>query len=58
VASITGEDLDLTAEGLVLGHRVAHGGCPTTGEDGLAVVVGDQGVATDKALGDADAVDG
>ena len=53
-----GEELDLAAEGLVLGHGVAHGRGPTTGEDGLAVVVGDQGVATDEALGDADAVDG
>ena len=54
---VAGEQLDVAAQLLVGRHAVAHGRGAAVGEDGLAVVVGEQGVAADRALGGADAVD-
>ena len=49
---------DVAAQGDVAGHAVALGGGAAAGQHGLALGVGQQGVAGDAALGDADAVDG
>ena len=57
VRRFTRQQVHVAAELLVGGHAVAHVRGATLAEDGLAVVVGEQGVAADGALGGADAVD-